>query len=187
MPGEGPFLWLGKDGPPSGFWQLPANGMCVSVFLFVTKGDRLLLGKYADDPAWTRLTGLDPGRYQTHGRGWTLPASHLKFGEAPVDGARRVMEQVLGIPHAAVVEAGMESDQYTPKRFPHLGEHYDLWLFYEARLPSDTLVERPAWYRELAFHDPVTLRDEDYARGHEDVVARWISRRATSVTRRDEA
>lgn len=177
MDGDGPFLWLSESGPPSGFWRLPPNGMCVSAFLFVTQGGRLLLGKYADDPRWTQLTGLDPDRYRTHGKGWTLPASHLKFGEAPRDAARRIAKDVLGLGSVRPHEAGVESDQYTPKRFPHLGEHYDLWLFYEVELPAGALVAKPEWYADLAFHDPKGLRAEVYARGHEDVVARWQARK----------
>lgn len=174
MPGTGPFLWLSDAGPPSGFHSLPPNGMCVCAFLFVVRDGKLLLGKYADDPRWETLTGLDADRWRTHGRGWTLPATHLKFGEAPREAARRIAEDVLGLRGASLREAGIESDHYVPKRFPHLGMHYDLWLFYEGRVEGD--VARPPWYRELSFLDPSKLRAEDFARGHEDVVSRWKTR-----------
>ena len=180
MPGEGPFLWLGKDGPPSGWWQLPPNGMCVSVFLFVTRAGRVLVGKYADDARWTALTGLDPDRYRTHGKGWTLPASHLKFGEDPQAAARRVAEDVLGLRGVVPRLSGVGSDQYTPRRFPHLGQHYDLWYFYEVALAPDARPATPPWYRELSFEDPGALPAQAWARGHEDVVARWLTERAGS-------
>lgn len=174
MAGQGPFLWLSPKGPPSGYWSIPAQGMCISAFVFVVQDGKLLLGKYADDPAWERLAGLDEGRRRAHGRGWTVPASHLRFGEEPREAARRIATEILGLRGLTFSEPRVESDQYVPARFPELGMHYDLWLFFTAQLPSDAKVEPPSWYRELAFHDVETLRPEDYARGHEDVVARWV-------------
>lgn len=82
MDGTGPFLWLVKGAPRRGFRDLPHSGMCVSAFVFVQDSEgRILLGKYADDPRWEDLTGLNEDRWRTHGKGWTVPASHLKFGE----------------------------------------------------------------------------------------------------------
>ena len=82
MSGEGPFLWLSKSGPPSGFWQLPPGGMCVCAFLFVKKDGKILLGKYADDPKLEELTGLDARRRQVHGKGLTIPLPGDSFGPA---------------------------------------------------------------------------------------------------------
>jgi len=68
MPGTGPFLWLMRHAPPSGFQQLPPGGMCVCAYLFVTRDRQILLGKYADDlggkrsPAWTPIAGGITGK-----------------------------------------------------------------------------------------------------------------------------
>lgn len=177
MDGHGPFLWLSPKGPSSGYWALPAQGMCVSAFVFVVQDGRVLLGKYADDPEWERLAGLDEGRRRAHGRGWTVPASHVKFGEEPRAAGRRVVEEILGLRGVALSEPRIESDQYVPARFPELGMHYDLWLFFTAQLPGDAKVARLPWFAELELHDVDALRPEDYARGHEDVVARWLAAR----------
>lgn len=177
LDGTGPYLWLSKAGPRAGFHSLPPGGMCVSAFLFVERDGKLLLGRYADDPRWESLVGLNEDRWRTHGKGWTVPATHLKYGEPPAEAARRVARDVLGLDDVVPHDAGIESDFYVPKRFPELGGHYDLWLFYHASVSRD--VPKPAWYADLAFHDPDALTASDYARGHEDVVARWRSRRGT--------
>src|SRR2546427_10881574 len=87
MAGEGPFLWLSKDGPPAGFRELPPGGMCISAFLFVRRGKEIVLGKYRDDPRWETLAGLDETGRKVHSSGWTIPASQIRYGEDPVTAA----------------------------------------------------------------------------------------------------
>jgi ADP-ribose pyrophosphatase YjhB (NUDIX family) len=172
--GEGPFLWLTESGPRAGFRQLPKGGMCLSVFLFVHRGAELLLGKYADDPRWETLAGLDTGRWRKHGQGWTLPASHLKYGEHPRDAARRVAEDVLQLPGLALSEPRVETEFAVWTRPSGTGEHYDVWFFVDAELPARTRIQRPPWYSALEFHDPRRVPASAYGRAHEDVVARWL-------------
>lgn len=178
MAGKGPFLWLSKEAPPHGYRELPESGMCVSAFVLLHRGDEILLGRYREDARWEEMAGLDPERQRVHGRGWTVPASQLKFGEEPRAAGRRVVEDILRIPGLRLSEPVVESDHYVPKRFPELGMHYDLWLLFGAEVPAGRQVAAPPWYWELRFVDPRSLRPEDYARGHEDVVERWLSRRA---------
>jgi len=173
MSGEGPFLWLSKSGPPAGFWQLPPGGMCVCAFLFVKKDEKILLGKYADDPKLAELMGLDARRRQVHGKGLTIPATHLKFGEDPRDAARRVGTEVLQIPDMRYTEPRAEGDFYPSKDFPG-NMHWDLWYFVDGTPPRDYDTAVPPWYAELEWHDPTVLPASAYARGHEDVVARWL-------------
>lgn len=181
MDGEGPFLWLSTAAPRRGFRMIPPNGMCVSAFVLLTQNGQLLLGKYADDPRWEDLAGLNEDRWRAHGTGWTIPASQLKFGEEPRAAGRRIVEEILGLRGVALSEPRIESDHYVPRRFPELGMHYDLWLLFHAEVPASTRIGRPAWYRELAFVDPGTLADAEYARGHEDIVARWRAPRPAST------
>ena len=173
MAGQGPFLWLSRTGPPAGFWDTPKGGMCISTFVFVKRGRKILLGKYADHPTWADFTGLDQDRWRTHGKGWTIPASQLKYGEDPRDAARRIGEQILEIPGMRYSEPRVEVDFYPPKWAP--GEmHYDIWFLVDASPPKDYELRVPAWYSELGWHDPRSLPGTAYARGHEDVVDRWL-------------
>jgi len=175
MSGNGPFLWLDASGPPAGFRSLPPGGMCLSAFLFVERDDKILLGKYADDPRWETLTGLDENRWRTHGQGLTIPATHMKFGEDPREAAKRVGEEVLLLERITYGEPRVEVDLYEPKRFP--GRlHYDVWFLIDV-VGEGIEIEVPPWYAELGWHDPRTVPSGAYARSHEDVVARWLVRR----------
>jgi NUDIX domain len=179
VPGTGPFLWLMKHAPPAGFQELPPAGMCVCAYLFVTRRGQILLGKYADDPKWESLAGLDPGRRRTHGKGWTVPASHLKFGEDPREAARRIGEEALQIPGLRYSEPRSEVDFY-PSKVVSGEMHYDIWFFVDGTPPKGYELRVPPWYTELAWQDPRALPATAYARGHEDVVARWMASKSKS-------
>lgn len=177
MPGDGPFLFLREGSPPAGFWHLPPGGMCVSSFLFVRRGSKVLLGKYKDDPAWADLAGLDPERVRRNSVGWTIPASHLKFGEDPRDAARRVGEEILKIPGLGYSEPGIVTETYRPP-WANGATHYDLCFLFDAEAPAEYRPAPPPWYAELAWQDPAALPASAYARSHEDIVARWRARSA---------
>ena len=176
MVGEGPFLWLRDQSSPYGFWRPPEGGFCVNAFLFVRKDSKILLGKYGDHPKWGELAGLDAGRVQRFGSGWTVPGSHMKFGEDPRNAARRIGEDILQAPRLAYTEPRAESDTY-PAAFADGKPHYDLWFFFDATAPGGWEAKAPPWYKELAWQDPKTLPASAYARGHEDVVAQWLQAR----------
>ena len=178
MAGDGPFLWFSPKGPPGSYHRLPAGGMCISAFVYVRQGDKVLLGKYADDPRWESLTGMDEARWRTHGKGWTIPASHLKYGEEPRAAGRRVANEILGLRGIPLSEPRIESEFDVPVRFPELGNHYDLWLFFETELPDGAEVPKPPWWRELSFQDPRELPASAWGRSHEDIMARWLRPRA---------
>jgi len=147
--------------------------MCVNAFLFVKRGSHILLGKYADDPKWEELAGLDSGRRRRFGTGWTVPASHMKFGEDPRVAARRIGEEILQARDLRYTEPRVESDTY-PASFAGGKPHYDLWFFVDAEPAAGWQPRVPTWYVELAWQDPKTLPASAYARAHEDVVARWL-------------
>src|SRR5712691_8389335 len=92
-----------KHAPPLGFEQVPPGGMCVCAYLFVTRHGQILLGKYADDPQWEALAGLEPERRRTHGWGWTVPATHLKLGEDPREAAERIRAPGTAVVYGVIV------------------------------------------------------------------------------------
>jgi len=172
MAGQGPFMWLSPSGSPYGFHELPPGGLCLSAFVFVTCGDKLLLGKYADDSAWETLAGLDATRRRVHGRGWTIPASHLLYGEDPRAAGRRVCEEILLLPNLELSEPRVETELGVPERFPEMGEHYDVWFFLNARLATED-VRVPPWYAELKWTRIGDLDENALARGHWHVLRKW--------------
>lgn len=176
MSGDGPFLWLSEHGSPWGYDKVPPGGMCLSAFVFLARGDALLLGKYADDPTWERLAGLDAKRRQVHGQGWTVPASHLRFGEDPREAGVRIVREVLGLDGVELSEPRVlteHADRDPRPGLPAITDHYDVWFFLDATVEEGFEVAVPAWYRALAFVDVDTLAAEDYGRQHQDIVAAW--------------
>src|SRR2546430_15211408 len=101
-----------KHAPPLGFEQVPPGGMCVCAYLFVTRRDQLLLGKYADDPQWEALAGLDSERRRTHGWGGTVLATHLNLGEHPRSAVLRLGLDIPKIAGLQYSEARLEEDFY---------------------------------------------------------------------------
>ena len=174
------FLWLSPFAPAKGFTSVPRGGMCLSAFLFVVNGESILLGKYAVHPAWERLTGMDSKRVEAHSGGWTLPASHLKFGENPRDAARRIGEEILllekGLDYR---EPRVETFYYEPQIAP--GEkHYDVTFLFELSVGVDAGIHKPPWYEALEWLAVGDLSHERFARQHEDVADAWLKRRRAS-------
>ena len=170
--GDGPFLFLRDGASPHGFWHLPEGGMCLSAFLFVRRGRRILLGRYRDHPAWAELAGLEPERVRRGAAGWTIPASQLKFGEDPRRAARRIGERILRIRGLAYSEPRVVSELYEPAWLP--GRlHYDVSFLFDATPRKGFEIRLPLWYAALEWHDPFRLAASAYARSHRDVVTLW--------------
>lgn len=179
MTSEGPYLWLGPYAPPAGFRRVPYGAMCLGVFLFVRRGNRVLLGKVADHPAWLKLTGEESDRIQSDTRGWKIPARQLKLGEDPRDAARQIGEEMLGLKGLKYSEPRVEVEFWKlgaqasgPKARRKLS-HFDVWFFVDARLPAGREVEAPAWFSQVAWKDTARVKKREWARLHQDVAARW--------------
>jgi hypothetical protein len=70
--GEGSFLWFAPFAPPKGWTDVPRGGMCLCAYLFVVSGGKILLGRYADHPAWEELCGMESKRVKANAHGWAL-------------------------------------------------------------------------------------------------------------------
>ena len=180
MDGNGPFLWLSEYAPPAGFKNVPSGGMCVSAFVFVRRGKKILLGKIRPHSDWERLAGLDAERQEKHGKGYNIPSRQLKFGEDPLHAARHIGEKILAIPNIRCTGPRVEVEHwqlgdlaYGPPERKVLW-HYDIWFLFDAEVPSSLEIKTPPWFRELEWHDPEQVAKSAYTRGHEDVVARWM-------------
>ena len=189
MRGRGPYLWINRYAPPAGFHRVPPGGMCIGVFVFVRRGNRLLLGKVRDHQAWARLTGEDSSRMRVDARGWKLPARQLKLGEDPRDAARQIGEEMLGLKGLRYGEPRVEvefwklGDQASGPKARRKLFHYDMWFLVDATLPRGAKVACPPWFSALSWEDPRKIGKKGWARFHDDVVARWDQRRPTRTTR----
>jgi ADP-ribose pyrophosphatase YjhB (NUDIX family) len=175
---ESSFLWLAPFAPPKGWKRVPQGGMCLCAFLFVLQGEKVLLGKYAAHPAWEELCGLESGRVKANANGWTIPASHLKFGEDPRDAARRIGEEILTLEKGLVYsEPSVATFFYEPAVAP--GEkHFDVLFLFEVSAKADVNIRKPPWYATLEWLDIEGLQRLPFARQHEDVAEAWLKKRA---------
>ena len=175
---ESTFLWLAPFAPPKGRTTVPRGGMCLCAFLFVVSGGRLLLGKYADHPAWENLSGMESKRIKANAGGWTIPASHLKFGEDPRDAARRIGEEILTLDRGLVYsEPSVATFFYEPAIAP--GEkHFDVLFLFDVSVEAGANVRKPPWYEALEWFDIGALQSLPFARQHEDVVEAWLKKRS---------
>ncbi len=178
--GESSFLWLAPFAPPKGWTGVPRGGMCLCAFLFVLRGGKILLGKYTDHPAWESLCGMESKRVKANAGGWTIPASHLKFGEDPRDAARRIGEEILTLDKGLVYsEPSVITFFYEPAVAP--GEkHFDVLFLFEVSAKAGVDVRTPPWYETLDWLDIGTLQHLPFARQHGDVAAAWLQKRTLS-------
>ena len=176
--GGSSFLWLAPFAPSKGWTSVPRGGMCLCAFLFVMRGGEILLGRYADHPAWEQLCGMENKRVKANARGWTIPASHLKFGEDPRDTARRIGEEILTLDKGlAYSEPYVKTFFYEPAIAP--GEkHFDVLFLFEVSVKAGVKVRTPPWYDALEWFDIGTVQREQFARQHEDVAETWLKNRA---------
>ncbi len=84
------------------------------------------------------------------------------------------------MPGMRLSEPRVGTDLYEPKRSPGR-MHYDVWFLVGAVPADDLTLDIPPWYAELAWHDPRALSAAEWARGHEDVAARWLQTRDQRV------
>ncbi len=177
------FLWLAPFAPPKGYTNVPAGGMCLCVFLFVIKGRQVLLGKYKEHPAWEKITGMDEKRVKNNQHGLTLPASHLKFGEDPLDAARRIVKEILLLPEGlSYSEPVVQTFFYESSIVP--GEmHFDVLFLYDVILDDSVKTTLPPWYASLEWFDIDIMMNQKFARQHEDVVSAWLKKRVKKFTK----
>ncbi len=176
--GRSSFLWLAPFAPPKGWTSVPRGGMCLCAFLFVKSEGKILLGRYADHPAWEQLCGMENKRVKANARGWTIPASHLMFGEDPRNAARRIGEEILTLDKGLLYsEPYVKTFFYEPAVAP--GEkHFDVLFLFEVSIETGVKVRKPPWYEALEWLDIGTVPREQFARQHEDVAETWLKNRA---------
>ena len=151
--------------------------MCLCAFLFVVSGEKILLGRYADHPAWEDLSGMESKRVKANARGWTIPASHLKFGEDPRDAARRIGEEILTLDTGLVYsEPYVKTFFYEPAIAP--GKTLRCAVSVRSLRAAGVNVRKPPWYEALEWFDIGALQRLPFARQHEDVAEAWLKKRS---------
>jgi len=112
-------------------------------------------------------------RYADSGK-YVLPARHLHWYESPFEAARSILrDQVgLGVPgnkiSLADVQSYVSGDINDEKEPPH----WDICFVYQAHVSKNLAAKlrRPEWFSELGFKPLRGLKQDDFTRGHGDVL-----------------
>jgi len=156
--------------------NVPPGGTCLSAFVLVSNGRRILVGKMDRPEIWVERFLVGP-KFVTNYAGsgkYVLPARHLHWYESPFDAARSIVrDQIgLGVPDSrislAAVQSYVSGDVDDEKEPPH----WDICFLYRVGVSKSLAAKlrRPEWFSELAFKPLASLKHEDFTRGHGDVL-----------------
>jgi len=156
--------------------NVPPGGTCLSSFVMATDGQRILVGKMAHPEIWIERFLVGPKFapvYAASGK-YILPARHLHWYESPLEAAHSVLRDQIGfdIPVSEIalvdVQSHVSGDINDEKEPPH----WDICFVYRTHVPKSMAAKlrRPEWFGELEFRPLTTLRQDDFTRGHGDVL-----------------
>lgn len=174
MPAERRFVRL-RRGPLSdhpGAFEVPDDGMCLSVFLVLeprSSPGSVLLGKLNPDAPWWEIGAIDPRRLGAIGEGWMLPSCQLLFFESPADAARRILKEQLDLEGLSLEGPQVFSDPGVRAHRPSQDPHWDLHFVFRGSWPSDEPPRSTAWKR-LEFVPIARTSRADIARLQGDVL-----------------
>ncbi|HLI46976.1 MAG TPA: hypothetical protein VKU94_07270 [Geobacterales bacterium] len=151
--------------------EIPEGGFCLSTFLVLRNKERpseILLGKINPTEDWEYIGALDKDRAQKISQGWMLPSSHLIFGEDPLESAKRIAREQLGIEINGLRQPIIISYLYPSLRDPKL-IHWDIEFVFLLDIDPSIIKQHKAW-KELKFIKVQDLAKKDFSRDHGDVL-----------------
>ena len=150
--------------------NVPRGGTCLSSFLVLKSDGKILVGKMTRPEIWIEkfLVGeMFAEKYAKSGK-WVLPASHLLYGEHPLDAARRVLSDQLAVKDKLELSlTQVQSHLSQDPKDPDVA-HWDVCFVYGGEIHQT--ISRPAWYASLELLDPLAISKDDFTRGHGDVL-----------------
>lgn len=155
--------------------NVPPGGTCLSSFVVVTSGRRILVGKMTRPEIWVAkfLVGPKFAPVYAESAKYVLPARHLHWYESPMEAALSVLQEQVGldVPENRVSLVDVQSHvsgEIDGKEPPH----WDLCFLYQTKVPEKVAskLPRPLWFSELAFKPLQGLGPGDFTRGHGDVL-----------------
>jgi ADP-ribose pyrophosphatase YjhB (NUDIX family) len=152
------------------------GGTCLSSFVLLSSGRKILVGKMSRPEIWIERFLVGPKYapvYAGSGK-YVLPARHLHWYESPLEAACSVIRDQIGldIPASRVSLADVQSfvsGEVNDEKEP---PHWDICFLYRAQVPDKIAAKlaRPEWFSELEFKPLKTLKQDDFTRGHGDVL-----------------
>jgi ADP-ribose pyrophosphatase YjhB (NUDIX family) len=156
--------------------NVPPGGTCLSSFVVVANGRSILVGKMSRPEIWIERFLVGPKFapiYASSGK-YLLPARHLHWYESPLEAAYSVVRDQVGlaIPKSKIslvdVQSHLQGDVDNEKEPPH----WDICFVYHVQVSNKLAakLERPEWFSELAFKPLKSLKQDDFTRGHGDIL-----------------
>jgi len=164
------FADFGKGLPYYCMDTIPPGGMCLSVFLLLSKGSdgNVLLGKVNPTyDKWSHIGALDERRLERFCKGWMIPSRHFILLESPEQAAKTVLKEQLGVEDVQLTGPKVLTEVYDIERVG-LKNHWDFEFVFSGKVLG--VQPHPAW-TELKFVDVSSLPDSEFARGHQDILA----------------
>ncbi|MCS7142922.1 MAG: NUDIX hydrolase [Aigarchaeota archaeon] len=116
--------------------NIPMGGLCLSSFVLAMKQDKILLVKINNRDLWYEEFFLNKAIPKVWMDKWRLPATHLKIGEHPTDGAKRIVEKQLGVKDYDL--RLLEVQSHTGESSMYKGQlHWDICFVYSAELRGE--------------------------------------------------
>ncbi len=152
---------------------LPDDGLCLSCFLVERPADRpdeVLLGRIDPAAPWGEAGGIGAEGRPSIATRWMLPSSHLLLLESPDEAVRRIATELLGEPIETVPSPRVFSETYRRPNSTARDPHWDLEFVYEIVRNGPPPAKGRMW-RELEYRPVRAMAAEEFARGHQDVLA----------------
>jgi len=152
------------------------GGTCLSSFVVVSDGPKILVGKMTQPEVWVErfFVGSDRAPVYAKSEKYLLPARHLAWYESPLEAAESVIKDqlLLKVPRNKIrfieVQSHVRGDLESKAEPPH----WDICFVYGVGLSKDQAKKlRPiAWFEDLGFKPRSGLTADDFTRGHGDVL-----------------
>ncbi len=156
--------------------NVPPGGTCLSSFLIVTEGQKILVGKMKKPEVWIErfFVRRNLAPVYTKSNKYVIPGSHLAWYESPLEAARGVMKNQVGksLPATRFKLNGVQSGVRGTIGDSANPAHWDICFVYEVNLtPREAKnLTVPEWFRDFGFRPRSGLKNGDFTRGHGDVL-----------------
>ncbi len=156
--------------------NVPPGGLCLSSFVVVRNGGKVLVGRMAKPEIWIERFFVGErfaSSYHSSGK-YVLPAMHLAWYESPLDAAVGIVRDqlMLRIPRKSIrlleVQSHLRGDVSSTKNPPH----WDICFVYEAEVPEkvEQKLLTPPWFTDFHFVRLSSLSVADFTRDHGDIL-----------------
>lgn len=156
--------------------NVPPGGTCLSSFVVVSNGRNILVGKMGRPEIWIEKFLVGPKfapSYASSGK-YVLPARHLHWYESPIEAAHGIVRDQVGldIPKSSISLVGVQSHVSGEVDNEKEPPHWDICFLYRTQVSGEQAakLKRPEWFSELEFKPLRSLKQDDFTRGHGEVL-----------------